>query len=74
MFQEKKPLWRNFSVWMLCISSVFWHAFVYADNSRVEKHELKSLYEIAWERQPESKCCACKTKDCKQLLGQSGIY
>ena len=85
MFQEKKPLWRNFSVWMLCISSVFWHAFVYADNSRAEKHELKSLYEIAWERQPESKsyqfkvdaalakqnaCLGCHAVD-KKVVGPS---
>ena len=55
MFREKMPLWRNFSVWMLCIPSIFWSIFAYADDVKLNKNELKSLYEIAWERQPESK-------------------
>jgi len=55
MFREKMPLWRNFSVWMLCIPSIFWSIFAYADDAKLNKRELKSLYEIAWERQPESK-------------------
>lgn len=55
MFREKKPFWQNFSVWMLCSSLVFWQTFAYADDAKLSKHELKSLYEIAWERQPESK-------------------
>jgi len=55
MFREKMPLWRNFSVWMLCILSIFWSIFAYADDAKLNKRELKSLYEIAWERQPESK-------------------
>jgi len=55
MFREKMPLWRNFSVWMLCTPSIFWSIFAYADDAKLNKRELKSLYEIAWERQPESK-------------------
>lgn len=55
MFREKMPLWQNFSVWMLCIPSIFWSIFAYADDVKLNKNELKSLYEIAWERQPESK-------------------
>ena len=55
MFREKKPFWRNFSVWMLCTSLVSWQTFAYADDAKLSNHELKSLYEIAWERQPESK-------------------
>ena len=55
MVREKMPLWRNFSVWMLCIPSIFWSIFAYADDAKLNKRELKSLYEIAWERQPESK-------------------
>ena len=55
MFREKKPFWQNFSVWMLCSSLGFWQTFAYADDAKLSKHELKSLYEIAWERQPESK-------------------
>ena len=55
MFRDKMPLWRNFSVWMLCIPSIFWSIFAYADDVKLNKNELKSLYEIAWERQPESK-------------------